>query len=110
LLVFFAFKPDAPIELAKDELISDDKQIKITWKTGLSNGGSPISNYTVYYDEGVGDFIELITGVKGLEYTTTEPLSPGLTYNFKVSAKNSIGESLFSSIFPVLAATFPDTP
>ena len=47
LSVFFAVKPDAPVELAKE--FADDKQIKISWKEGASNGGSPV-DYTVYYD------------------------------------------------------------
>jgi hypothetical protein len=34
LLVLFVFKPDAPIELMKDVEVSNDEQIKITWKEG----------------------------------------------------------------------------
>jgi hypothetical protein len=37
-------------------------------------------------------------------------LTAGTTYNFKVAATNSIGTSVFTSVFPIIAASLPDPP
>ena len=43
-------------------------------------------------------------------YTTTVALTPGLTYAFKVRARNTVGLSLYSEPISILAAHEPDAP
>ncbi len=43
-------KPDAPILLKNDALTSNDYLIRITWSEGATNGGSPVLDFTIYYD------------------------------------------------------------
>jgi len=43
-------------------------------------------------------------------FTTTATLTPGVTYSFKVTARNTVGSSGFSSIITILAAQIPDEP
>lgn len=46
--------PDAPMELINDDITTTDTVIRFTWKEGNNNGGSPVIDYTVYYDQGTG--------------------------------------------------------
>ena len=49
--------PDAPISLANEDTTTSATKIKFTWSDGASNGGSSIIDYTIYYDQGNGNFI-----------------------------------------------------
>jgi hypothetical protein len=54
---------DAPINLANDPLTTTDTTIRFTWSDGLSDGGSSVIDYSVFYDQGTSTFVELETGV-----------------------------------------------
>jgi len=43
-------------------------------------------------------------------YVTSVSLTPGTSYSFKVTARNSVGSSEKSTALSVLAATIPDAP
>ena len=47
---------------------------------GISTGGSPIIDYKITYDQSIGTFITIDTGILTREYTTTVVLTPGATY------------------------------
>lgn len=53
--------PEKPINLANDPLTTTDVVIRFTWDEGLNNGGVPVLDYDVYYDQGsqVSTFILL---------------------------------------------------
>lgn len=53
--------PEPPINLANDPTTTTDIVIRFTWDEGLNNGGVPVLDYDVYYDQGsqVGSFILL---------------------------------------------------
>ena len=53
------FLPDAPINLANNAPLTTDKTVGLTWQNGLSNGGKPILDYRVWYDQGTNQFIAL---------------------------------------------------
>jgi hypothetical protein len=42
--------PDAPINLTRDEDVTDADVIRFTWTEGLSDGGTPVLDYDVYWD------------------------------------------------------------
>jgi hypothetical protein len=42
--------PDAPYNLQNDVSVTSQNEIKFTWRRGLSNGGSPVTNYTIFLD------------------------------------------------------------
>jgi hypothetical protein len=42
--------PDTPLSVNNDATITSATNIKITWLEGVSNGGSPVIDYWVYYD------------------------------------------------------------
>lgn len=60
-----------------------------TWTPGF-NGGTPIVDYEIQYDNGVGVFETVETN----ELTTSfvqSGLTIGVTYKFRVKARNSFG-------------------
>lgn len=102
--------PDAPINLLNDLLTTSDTTIRFTWAEGESNGGTPVIDYSLYYDQGLGsDFILLADSLTLNEYQTTD-ITAGTSYKFKLTARNTVGQSLFSDTLTVLAAKDPDAP
>jgi len=101
--------PAAPTMVSQSET-----GISIQW-TSLavgSNGGSPVTDYKVYWDngEGLGVFyLKQATTTPALSYTATG-LTAGKTYSFKISALNVVGEGNQSSSVQIIAANLPGTP
>lgn len=83
-------------------------EIYFSWTTPADNGGTPITDFNVYWDEGTGGSFEFVaTSMNMLSYTKTG-LTAGGTYRFKVTALNAIGEGADSPIGSIIAATVPD--
>jgi len=56
-----------------------------------------------------GSFSVLASGVVSTHYTSTS-LTSGITYQFKVEARNSYGFSVYSDILTLLCAFRPEAP
>ena len=67
-----------------------------TWSQGLSNGGTEVIDYNVYYDQGLDNFMLLAEKLTASYFTTAATLIPGVTYSFKVTARNTVGMSDYS--------------
>lgn len=79
--------------------------VSITWDDPVSDGGSPISSYTV--TSSPGNIIVLSVQ----KPTLFQSLINGTSYTFTVYATNQIGDSIPSTpSLPVTPATFPDYP
>jgi len=65
---FIQLVPDAPLSLADNPVITSATVIGLTWSNGLSNGGSAVIDYRVYYDRAAGDWIELASGIATRSY------------------------------------------
>ena len=50
------------------------------------------------------------SGVTDKFYLTMDTLTPGVTYKFKVTARNTVGSSSDSVVVSILAAQKPDAP
>lgn len=87
--------PEPPINLANDPLTTTDIVIRFTWDQGLNNGGVEVIDYDIYYDQGsvVGTYVLLDEGVLTQYYQTTIALTAGETYTFKVTSRNTVGDS-----------------
>lgn len=68
----------------------------------------------MYWDQGLGteSYVALAsTDIFTLSFVKSTGLTTGTTYKFKVTALNSVGESLKSSpVLAVVAAKVPDAP
>src|SRR2546428_3325657 len=71
-------------------------QVSLSWSAPSSNGGSAIINYKVYRGTSSGTETLLATTGNVLSYTDSTATN-GQAYFFKVSAVNSVGESIQSN-------------
>jgi len=60
--------------------------------------------------EATEDFVLQSSSVTDASFTTMMTLIPGVTYQFKITARNAVGSSMPSEVLSVLAARIPDQP
>ena len=86
--------------------------IYISYDAIEEDGGSPITNYNIYIDDGNdGAFGNPINNGNSLTYNTSALLlTTGLTYRFKYSANNTHGEGEISDEVAILLAELPGAP
>lgn len=68
-----------------------DSEILLTWSPSSSNGGIPITNYSIYRGNSSGTET-LLTSVGNVTNYTDKGLTNGQTYYYQISATNAIGE------------------
>ncbi len=89
-------EPSVPINLAGVVLGSS---IGLTWSAPTTDGGSSITDYVIEYQLSTGgSWAPFNDGVNPNTGATVTNLSNGTSYDFRVKAKNIIGESLASAI------------
>lgn len=102
--------PDAPVDTPVSTQNTNKNQLQITYEGVANNGGSPLTNYNLYIDDGnAGNFSVAIDNNLNKSYTFTG-LITGRLYRIKYSAVNSIGESPASSALAVYTAVKPSVP
>lgn len=102
--------PDSPTDIPISTSNTNKNQIEITYDGNANNGGSPITNYYLYIDDGNGgNFSNAIDNLLNKSYTFTG-LVTGKLYRIKYSALNVIGEGPASSILSVYTAIKPSAP
>jgi hypothetical protein len=94
---------DKPTDLVNVPAITLADQIGLSWVAPVFNGGSPVLDYAIWYDNAGQTYIELVNGLTSASYTATG-LTQGLTYKFKVETRNAYGYGFFSDVLTVLAA------
>jgi len=101
--------PDAPTSLAENTLLRSPTTLGIKWTAPSFTGGTSIIDYRINIAEVDGNFAVLATGVVSTLYTVTS-LTSGVTYQFKIEARNSYGFSVYSDILTLLCAYKPEAP
>lgn len=101
--------PDKPVLLANVPGITLADRIGLTWAAPEFNGGSPIIDYRIWFDNATGSVFEVLAEGLSLSYTALA-LTKGETYTLKVESRNLYGYSAFSDSVSILAAQTPDTP
>jgi hypothetical protein len=96
--------PSAPLNLADDEPNTTASVISFSWENGESTGGSPVLDYRISYEQTLGNWVVLTSGVTSKYYQTQVPLAAGSTYSFTVESRNSVGFSLPSAELSILCA------
>ncbi len=76
--------PDVPKGLANVPTITTGTQIGLLWSAGDESGGTPVTDYTIAYDNGLGPLSSFITLEAGYKFTnyTAIGLTIGKTYRF----------------------------
>jgi len=55
--------PDAPISLANNPVVTSATKIGLTWSEGAANGGSPVIDYRLTFDQGTGSWVTYASGI-----------------------------------------------
>ncbi|MDD1766180.1 MAG: fibronectin type III domain-containing protein, partial [Methanomassiliicoccales archaeon] len=98
--------PSAPQNL---RVTSGNTQAMLSWSAPLTNGGLPVTTYKIY--RGTVSGVELYLTDVGTVLTYTDTgLTNGITYYYKVSAANSLGEGPQSSEASATPRTIPTAP
>ena len=88
--------PTAPLNLAA---VVKSSSIDLIWSDSASTGGSAITDYVIEYQLTTGgSWVPFDDGVSVDKFTTVTGLANGTSYDFRVSAKNIIGQSSPSDI------------
>lgn len=102
--------PSAPRDLAASAGPGAG-EIRLTWNPPASNGGRVLSSYLVHRAESAnGPYLLLATTTGNAQAYTDVGLADGVTFHYRVAAKNSVGEGPAAA--PVSATSFraPDAP
>ena len=102
--------PDAPTALANLPLITDATKIGLTWQTGSANGGTPVIDYRLSWDQGTNTYQVLAIGITTTSYTTIITLTSNTVFKFKVESRNAFGFSDYSNEVTILQAEKPLKP
>lgn len=72
----------------------EDNKITLDWDAPSSNGGSSITGYTLYWNQGtLADATEILTTTAAsITFSTVTSLTRGTTYKFRVLATNAIND------------------
>src|SRR2546428_203828 len=84
-------------------------RIALSWHTASNYGGLPVTNYKIYKSTSSGTEAYLTTRGNVTSYTDLA-VTNGLTYFYKVSALNSVGESPKSNEANATLSTVPTAP
>ncbi|UCG68600.1 MAG: right-handed parallel beta-helix repeat-containing protein [Thermoplasmata archaeon] len=98
--------PSAPQNLQSS---AGDGYVYLTWEVPISNGGTVITDYLIYRGTTSGNETFLAEIGNLLFYNDTS-VSNGVTYYYKVTAKNEVGEGVFSNEVSALPETTSITP
>jgi hypothetical protein len=100
--------PYKPINLVEYE-VTISTSITVQWEPNEEDGGTPVLDYRLWYAPGNQQFSVLQTALTETRYTAIS-LYEGITYSFKVHARNAEGYGEFSDITQIIAAIAPAQP
>jgi parallel beta-helix repeat protein len=94
--------PSAPQNM---QVETGDEYVHLTWDVPVSNGGFDITEYFIYRDGSLYD-----SGPSTQLWYNDSGVTNGVTYNYSVSAINSVGEGPFSISVEGTPMTLPTAP
>ena len=107
--IIAASKPDPPISFVRNEALTTKTQVAFSWSEPVSNGGSPVIDYLIEFDNSLGTFSKIEEFYTSTSFVKTG-LQEGTSYKFRVQARNAVDYSIYSQEFAIIAATVPGKP
>ena len=98
--------PYAPQNLVA---VGEATYVNLTWNPPTSDGGSPITNYTIYRDV-VPDPTTVYVVIGNVTLYNDTLVIGGVDYYYRVSAVSAIGEGLLSNEDSAMPLSAPDPP
>ena len=103
-IVLVSTVPDPPRFISRNpNKVLDMTRISIIWEDGISDGNQPILDYRVSFDQGTDMFVVSDSHLTVKEFTQAL-LTPGVTYSFRIEARNIVGYSDYSISVDFVAA------
>ena len=112
--MFHSLRVNIPMKstgLTRDDINTSKTQVSFSWTAPNLTAAFPVLDYSIQWDQGTGVYVQAASSIPttGLSYTMTG-LTAGVTYKFKVYARNSIGLGKPSDEFSIIAGIIPSTP
>lgn len=98
--------PYAPQDLAA---IGEATYVNLTWSPPISDGGSPITNYTIYRDV-TPDPTAVYAVIGNVTWYNDTNVTGGVVYYYRVSAVTAIGEGALSNEDSAMPLSAPYAP
>jgi titin len=89
--------------------LAGNARVDLTWSAPVSDGGSSITNYSIYRGLSSGGEV-FLTLIGNITAYTDLGLTNGVTYYYTVGAVNGVGESAQSNEASAIPATVPTPP
>ena len=103
LYSLFKGAPDAPRNFLAS---GGDSHVNLTWMAPIEDGGSPVTGYNIYRAEEGGVPESILSGNVGLSYRD-DTAENGITYDYRLSAVNLLGESNMTAPLTVTPMRVP---
>jgi fibronectin type 3 domain-containing protein len=98
--------PSEPLNL---QATSGDSWINITWDVPSDDGGTEVTNYRIYKGT-VSGSENFLTEIGDVTFYNDSAVNNGVTYFYKVAAKNSVGEGVLSTRTSATPLGLPSAP
>ena len=109
LMASWTPSPHMPSAPSNVQATAGDRRIALAWGPPADDGGSPITNYTIYRATGSGAE-SLLVRLGNQQSYLDWPLSNGQTYRYRISATNARGEGNLSNQVAAIPYTIPSAP
>ncbi len=91
------------------QAVPGNGSVRLTWAAPISNGGSPITGYTIVYAPSGGTWSSINVSA-GVRSRVIAGLRSGTPYYFRVAAYNSVGRSPWTSSLMAIPIATPSVP
>ncbi|UCE38626.1 MAG: PQQ-binding-like beta-propeller repeat protein, partial [Thermoplasmata archaeon] len=98
--------PSTPQDL---QTSSGDSYIDLDWSAPITDGGGPITNYRIYKGTSPGA-LTFYVELGDVQFYHDIVVTNGITYYYKVSAVNNLGEGPLSNEASATPGTVPEAP
>lgn len=95
--------PSSPLNM---QIVADYNYVNLSWEAPFNNGGSIISNYTIYRGTISGE-LELLTIIDNTTYYNDTDVYEDSTYFYVISAVNEAGEGTRSNELNITTTLAP---